>query len=131
MLDTCCMYSLVYHIMDLDKHAMQANNQSSKETDFSVDLTWWGSLRLAPIIVPTWVRRIIMLCTYIYGSTMKCRVYRGCSPLLKQWEDLTMGSSVNFKSRTKFTGSLNTQVGCFVKAQSMLRHDILAKYRVM
>ena len=24
--------------------------QASKKTDFTVDLTWWGSLRLAPII---------------------------------------------------------------------------------
>ena len=28
----------------------QARNQASKKTDFIVDLIWWGSLRLAPII---------------------------------------------------------------------------------
>ena len=27
----------------------QASKQASKKTDFTVDLTWWGSLRLAPI----------------------------------------------------------------------------------
>ena len=27
----------------------QASKQASKKTDFTVDLQWWGSLRLAPI----------------------------------------------------------------------------------
>ena len=27
----------------------QASKQASKKTDFTVDLLWWGSLRLAPI----------------------------------------------------------------------------------
>ena len=26
-----------------------SNKQASKKTDFTVDPTWWGSLRLAPI----------------------------------------------------------------------------------
>ena len=26
-----------------------SSKQASKKTDFTVDLTWWGSLRLAPI----------------------------------------------------------------------------------
>ena len=34
--------------MDLDKHA---SKQSSKKVDYTVDLTRWGSLRLAPIIL--------------------------------------------------------------------------------
>ena len=34
--------------MDLDKHA---SKQANKKTDFTVDLTWWGSLRLALITV--------------------------------------------------------------------------------
>ena len=29
----------------------QASKQASKKTDFTVDLIWWGSLRLAPIII--------------------------------------------------------------------------------
>ena len=27
------------------------SKQASKKTDFTVDLTWWGSLRLAPIML--------------------------------------------------------------------------------
>ena len=30
-------------MMDLDKHT---SNQASKKTDFTVDLTWWGSPQL-------------------------------------------------------------------------------------
>ena len=29
----------------------QASMQASKKTDFTVDPIWWGSLRLAPIII--------------------------------------------------------------------------------
>ena len=32
--------------------------QASKKTDFTVDLTWWGSLRLAPIKL-MWVKILI------------------------------------------------------------------------
>ena len=40
----------VNHIMDLDKHTSnQAIKQASKKTDFTVDLIWWGSLKLTPI----------------------------------------------------------------------------------
>ena len=35
----------------------------SKKTDFTVDLTWWGSLRLAPII-----RTLISPCYHSYSK---------------------------------------------------------------
>ena len=34
-------------------HASKQANKKSKKTDFTVNLTWWGSLRLAPIISNT------------------------------------------------------------------------------
>ena len=33
--------------------------QASKKTDFTVDLLWWGSLRLAPIIATVYVVYIL------------------------------------------------------------------------
>ena len=39
--------------------------QASKKTDFTVDLIWWGSLRLAPI------KNVCMLVTLIAISLMK------------------------------------------------------------
>ena len=36
------------HVMDLDKHTCK---QASKKTNFTVDLIWWGSLRLTPITI--------------------------------------------------------------------------------
>ena len=41
-------------------------HQASKKTDFTVDLTWWGSLRLAPIIVQSADYKA-MHCTGILG----------------------------------------------------------------
>ena len=38
--------AIVGHIYEVKRG--QALKQASKKTDFTVDLIWWGSLRLAP-----------------------------------------------------------------------------------
>ena len=42
------LWFVLNHIRACDKHT---SKQASMKTDFIVDLTWWGLLRLAPITV--------------------------------------------------------------------------------
>ena len=42
--------------------------QASKKTDFTVDLIWWGSLRLAPITNNIYLRFPIMLALFLMLS---------------------------------------------------------------
>ena len=41
-----------------DARDKQVSNQASKKTDFTVDLIWWGLLRLAPISTAIMVHNI-------------------------------------------------------------------------
>ena len=64
--------------------SIHTSKQASKKTDFTVDLTWWGSLRLAPMIViclrvilhisrsKTFINGSYINVLVLYLSTFKC-----------------------------------------------------------
>ena len=52
-----------------------SSKQASKKTDFTVDLLWWGSLRLAPIIY-----RKARLNIYACGMDTLRKMHHGCLP---------------------------------------------------
>ena len=41
---------MAFSHLKYDVSSKKASNQASKTTDFTVDLIWWGSLKLTPII---------------------------------------------------------------------------------
>ena len=41
---------MAFGYIKYDISSKKASNQTSKKADFTVDLIWWGSLKLTPII---------------------------------------------------------------------------------
>ena len=83
------------------KASKQESKQASKKTDFTVDLTWWGSLRLAPII-----------------STLKHSKYLVISQYLDSIVHLkSPGIRVRTRSQIAHASLVNLQVTNECKAQ--------------
>ena len=72
--------------------------QASKKTDFTVDLLWWGSLRLAPI---TYIPTVVMTICYIPGDILDIHTTAYYFDLPTQWDRTLIHYKIKLLAKTE------------------------------